>query len=319
MISFCYIVKNEEVNLEQSLISILPIADEIIIVDTGSTDSTIEIASKYTDKIYNFEWCNDFSKARNFGLDKSTSEWNFVIDADERIFDYDGLRKLMTDEADIWQMKQQTIKDGMALYNNTARLMRNDIRYIYNVHEIPDHTNKRYKISNYIFSHVGFQKFSKEKNQMIIDCLINGEHPLKDMYMGTSYYNLGDYDKATEHFKLGSKTDYKYNTNLYQSYCYLMLGTISASYFLGYYFDANDNFEKSKMLFPKQNKVHLALADLKLFKNEYNEAKKELTEILNKNLITSDLFSDVILNQEQITNLIKEVENNVINNNKRQI
>ena len=66
--SLCMIVKNEERVLERCLNSIADLMDEIIIVDTGSTDRTKEIASNYTDKIYDFEWVNDFSKARNFSF-----------------------------------------------------------------------------------------------------------------------------------------------------------------------------------------------------------------------------------------------------------
>ncbi|TGG86979.1 glycosyltransferase family 2 protein [Geotoga petraea] len=82
-ISACMIVKNEEVNLDRCLRSITNFVDEIIIVDTGSTDSTIEIAKKYTEKIYYFEWTGNFSEARNESLKYPNGEWVFIIDADE--------------------------------------------------------------------------------------------------------------------------------------------------------------------------------------------------------------------------------------------
>lgn len=64
-VSLCMIVKNEEKVLGRCLDSAKEIADEIIIVDTGSTDRTKEIAAEYTEKIYDFEWNDDFSAARN--------------------------------------------------------------------------------------------------------------------------------------------------------------------------------------------------------------------------------------------------------------
>ncbi|MBC7476169.1 MAG: glycosyltransferase family 2 protein, partial [Candidatus Sericytochromatia bacterium] len=81
-LSVCFIVKDEVKNIAKALESIKDIASEIIIVDTGSTDNTKAIASKYTDKIYDFIWCDDFSKARNYSLSYATQEWILVFDAD---------------------------------------------------------------------------------------------------------------------------------------------------------------------------------------------------------------------------------------------
>ena len=71
-ISLCMIVKDEEQVLNRCLTSVEGIADEIIIVDTGSTDKTKDIAKKFTDKIYDFKWVNDFSKARNYSFSKAS-------------------------------------------------------------------------------------------------------------------------------------------------------------------------------------------------------------------------------------------------------
>lgn len=81
------IVKNEEKNLDKCLSSLKPLLEavpsELIITDTGSTDSTVEIAQKYTDHIIHFEWCDDFSAARNTGLDAARGEWFLFLDGDE--------------------------------------------------------------------------------------------------------------------------------------------------------------------------------------------------------------------------------------------
>ena len=82
-ISVCMIVKNEEARLERCLTSLLPYNFEIIIVDTGSTDNTKEVAGKYTPHVYDFAWNDDFSKARNFSLSKASNEWIFMLDSDE--------------------------------------------------------------------------------------------------------------------------------------------------------------------------------------------------------------------------------------------
>ena len=73
-ISLCMIVKNEETVLSRCLDSIASLVDEIIIVDTGSTDKTKSIAAKYTTHIYSFSWIDDFSAARNYSFSKATMD-----------------------------------------------------------------------------------------------------------------------------------------------------------------------------------------------------------------------------------------------------
>ena len=82
-ISLCMIVKNEERVLKRCLDSIKDLMDEIIIVDTGSTDCTKEIAAEYTEKIYDFMWVEDFSAARNFSFSKAECDYIYTADADE--------------------------------------------------------------------------------------------------------------------------------------------------------------------------------------------------------------------------------------------
>ena len=74
-ISLCMIIKNEEKTIARCLDSVKDLVDEIIIVDTGSTDKSKEIVSKYTDKVYDFEWVEDFAKARNFSFSKATKDY----------------------------------------------------------------------------------------------------------------------------------------------------------------------------------------------------------------------------------------------------
>lgn len=83
--SICLIAKNEEKRIERCLSAASKLDAEIILVDTGSTDKTKELAAKYTDKIYDFEWCNDFSAARNFSISKASHDWILVLDCDEYI------------------------------------------------------------------------------------------------------------------------------------------------------------------------------------------------------------------------------------------
>ena len=88
------IVKNESNVLARALNGIRDAVDEIVIVDTGSTDNTMEIARKYTDKVYSFPWTNDFSAARNFALSKTTTDYFMWLDADDVV--PDPTRKAIT-------------------------------------------------------------------------------------------------------------------------------------------------------------------------------------------------------------------------------
>ncbi|OQR53164.1 glycosyltransferase family 2 protein [Bacillus sp. CDB3] len=84
-ISLCMIVKNEEQTISRCLESVKDIVNEIIIIDTGSTDKTKEIVKKYNAKIYNFKWIDDFSAARNFAFSKATKKYILWLDADDII------------------------------------------------------------------------------------------------------------------------------------------------------------------------------------------------------------------------------------------
>lgn len=83
MLSICIITKNEERNIKRCLSCLSDMELEIIVVDTGSTDWTKEIAREYTDFVYDFAWCDDFAAAKNYAISKASNEYVMVIDSDE--------------------------------------------------------------------------------------------------------------------------------------------------------------------------------------------------------------------------------------------
>jgi glycosyltransferase involved in cell wall biosynthesis len=91
MISICIIVKNDQENLKYCLERVKAFPYEIIVVDTGSTDQTIQIASEYTDQVYKFAWCNDFSAARNYAIGRANNRYVLMIDSDEFVMMLDQL------------------------------------------------------------------------------------------------------------------------------------------------------------------------------------------------------------------------------------
>lgn len=107
------IVKNEEEVLDRCLSSIAHLVEEIIIVDTGSTDRTKEIAARYTDQIYDYPWRQDFSEARNYAFSKASMEYIYSADADEVLPSlsqqkFRNLKEAMLPEIEIVQMKYIT-------------------------------------------------------------------------------------------------------------------------------------------------------------------------------------------------------------------
>jgi len=97
LLTACLIARNEAENIEHCLASLKPVVDEIVLVDTGSTDETVDIARRYGARVYHQPWEDDFSAPRNRGLEEARGEWILVIDADERLVPVDRkfLRRLL--------------------------------------------------------------------------------------------------------------------------------------------------------------------------------------------------------------------------------
>lgn len=139
------IVKDEEKYLGRCLKNVKDIFDEIIIVDTGSTDNTKNIAEKYTEKIYDFKWVNDFGKARNFAFSKAKKDYIMWLDADdvipeEEIEKLKELKETMDKTIDIYMLKYNVGFDNEGNCNfsfSRERIIKNNKKYkwIDRVHE----------------------------------------------------------------------------------------------------------------------------------------------------------------------------------------
>lgn len=120
--SLCMIVKNEEAVLNRCLESMASAMDEIIIVDTGSTDATKKIAAAYTDQIYDFAWTGNFAEARNYAASKATGDYIYTADADEYLEPEElqkllQLKKVLLPEVEIVQMLYCTPPELSTVYN----------------------------------------------------------------------------------------------------------------------------------------------------------------------------------------------------------
>jgi hypothetical protein len=137
-VSAALIVRDEAEFIADCLRSLVGNVDEIVLVDTGSRDQTIEIASQFPITLYHFAWCNDFSAVRNFALERATGDWILYIDADERleIPNRDAYLRLLSDRSKVgWKLRLQP-RVGWTAYSE-LRLFCNDprIRFEGVIHE----------------------------------------------------------------------------------------------------------------------------------------------------------------------------------------
>jgi len=170
-LSQCMIVKNEEKNIEKALSWARDVAFEQIVVDTGSTDRTVELAEKMGAKIYHFEWINDFSAAKNFAMDKASGNWIAILDADEYMSGEDVkemmslLKKVQSNPQHLKEFDALTCSwvqlddEGKAFAVLTQqRIFQNrpDLRYKGTIHEAVRIRNKYLNAENLRIMHTGY-------------------------------------------------------------------------------------------------------------------------------------------------------------------
>lgn len=150
-LSLCMIVKNEAHRLQNCLNSVKQVADEIIIVDTGSTDQTVKIAKRNTSKVYYFQWCDDFAQARNYSLNQAIGQWVLVLDADEVLLPsgIPLIQQIVNEPNNIIAVNliRQEVGTNQAPYSLVCRLFRNrgDLRFTGVYHEQIDQDLMRIK------------------------------------------------------------------------------------------------------------------------------------------------------------------------------
>ncbi|MEE9554164.1 MAG: tetratricopeptide repeat protein [candidate division Zixibacteria bacterium] len=134
-ISLCMIVKNEEKFLPQCLKTVNGLYDELIVVDTGSTDRTMEIAAEFGGKIYQHPWENDFSLHRNQSIDYATGDWILILDADEELDPAEhGMIRSVIKRRDIDAVSfvvYNKIQGGRTGFLNSHRMFKNKNEYRY--------------------------------------------------------------------------------------------------------------------------------------------------------------------------------------------
>lgn len=245
MISLCMIVKNEEENLANCLESVKKYVDEIVVVDTGSSDKTKQLALKYTDKVFDFEWCDDFSKARNFSIKKASNDWILILDADEFVvkFDTDKLiEELNINSNKVGRIEIVNKLQDEKKYIETVGRLFNKKFYHYEgiIHEqMVSIAKEIYKSWNtsIVLEHIGYtekiiNKTNKiERNINLLNNALkqNSEDPYTYYQLGKSFYMKKQYKTASDYFKtaLNYVNDFRleYVEDLIETYGYSMLNS----------------------------------------------------------------------------------------------
>lgn len=248
MISVCIITKNESKNIWECLNRLKPYEFEIIVVDTGSTDDTRTIAYQFTDKVYEFEWCDDFSAARNFSISKATNEYVLIIDCDEFIteLNFDALNSLIKENPQkvgriermnsYWRGNEQ-----MRVLERINRLF-DKSKYAYNgrIHEqIVANNGSEFLTYNLpvCVEHIGYDgelEIRKKKTERNIELLLkeieeNGKHPYTLYQLGKSYYMQNEYLNACEWFQEALEFDVnpnlEYVVDMVETYGYVLINS----------------------------------------------------------------------------------------------
>lgn len=211
-ISLCMIVKNEEDVIGKCLDCVKDIVDEIIIVDTGSTDKTKEIVKKYTNKIYDFQWIDDFSAARNFSFSKATKDYIFWLDADDILLEDDRLKlmqlkKQMIFDIDVVMMRYNYSFDShgnpiLSFFRERLFKRSNGYKWVEPIHECIEPWGNIIN-SDITITHSKVHATSSDRNIKIFEKQISKGKELSPrgmFYYARELYYHSQYNKAIEYF-----------------------------------------------------------------------------------------------------------------------
>ncbi len=289
-ISACLIVKNEEKNIRRCIESFKSVVDEIIIVDTGSEDDTLEIARELGGKIYNYKWENDFSKARNYALDKATGDWIIFLDADEYFYENkaNNIRKVIKNipnnkvngiltrhvNIDACDNKIKNTEIKIRIFKNSK-----NIRYSGEIHENVYNNGKA--LNSIVVSadileiyHLGYSndiitKKAKRNLELLLESLKNSKDPMIFFYLADCYMILEEYEYVIKYERLfieNSTRTFGYNVKPYQNLIFSMIK-------LNYNFeDTLKEINNAINKFPKHPEFYRQLGDIYYKQSRYTEA-----------------------------------------------
>lgn len=295
-LSLCMIVKDEEKNLSTCLDSVKDIVDQIIVLDTGSQDSTIEIAKRFGAEVYQFPWCDDFSVARNESIKYAKCDWILWMDADE-VLDLKSIpilkEKIKTSDKNKYysvRISSRNETQNKITYSEAHRLFPNGlgIHFKNRIHEQIFYSAQdkglMEELLNIHIIHEGYNLTDKGyknkllRNHPLLEKMVdeNKEFAYAHYTLAHNYSGLKKYRKAIVHFEkaiqlggIGAKLEIDAMNVLSQSFSYL-----------GEWKSAEDYAKKSIEQNPLQSGAYYMLYKCAEEKNDYNSAEKYLVHLL---------------------------------------
>lgn len=300
-LSLCMITKNEEKNLSRCLDSIKDIVDEIIIVDTGSTDKTVEIAKSYGAHIYHYDWNNDFSKARNVSLQKATKDWILVLDADEVLPYEEGLKLkniINTSVNEGLFLRLDNIIESVNLGDAVVlRVFKNNPKYRFRgpMHEqiifsIEEECGKnKIQPTNVKIVHYGYDPNvcdMEEKQKRNLSILESYPQEDRDGYfyysIGNEYSRIKDYDKAIEMYNEAIEYTKANYVDTMPSYLTYLVINLSKTYCaLKQYKKAISIIKEFENKYPNFRDLYFLEAIYNIDCGYFSKAKESLLKYLN--------------------------------------
>lgn len=241
LLSIVMMIRNEERYLDMTLKSLNPlmnnIKSELIILDTGSTDRSVEIAKKYTDKVYFAKWNDNFAQMRNILIGYAKGEWILILDADEELVNYENLinffrnglhKKYNSASIELTNIMSEDKK----LFNKASivRLFKKDKEFRYEgaIHEQPIHKEPMFKdVAN--FNHYGYmykneevkqRKLNRNEKILLSELKANPNNPYIYYQLAMNYSAFGDKKEALSYMK----KSYKMYNELRITYPYVSSG-----------------------------------------------------------------------------------------------
>ena len=294
-LSACMIVKDESGFIEDCLKSLEDAVDEIVVVDTGSTDGTQELVRSFPKaKLIEIPWEDDFSKARNISLDHATGDWILIVDADERLHpdDVKHLRKLIrkaTAEAYFLDVVNFPDHPDQTLISRRIGLFRRrpDIRFEYRIHEQVDPSIARAKL-RVEFSHVrllhhGYDaevrksKKKSERNRRIIERALQDDpdNPFMNFNLAQEYFVLGEFSHSLKYYRKALEPFEGKMTNRFALPPYVSIAVfrmVAALASIGSFPEAFESLHRYQLIFPDYTELRFMEARLHAQLGDYERA-----------------------------------------------